>query len=78
MAGPPPLFREDLKKIANVEDIEAPDVFAVSYRYDEEIARKIFDKAIPFLSKLNFEYTKLWEEEYKEDKNLIWWYKYKK
>jgi len=73
----PLYFREDLKKIANVEDIETPDVFPVNYRYDEEIARKIFDRVVPFLSKLNFEYTKLWEKEYKEDKNLIWWYKWR-
>jgi len=73
----PLYFKEDLKKIANVEDIEAPDVFPINYKYDEEIARKIFDRVIPFLSKLNFEYTKLWEEEYKEDKNLIWWYKWR-
>jgi HKD family nuclease len=69
----PIYFKKDLKKIGNVEDIEAPNVFPVSYRYDEEIARKIFDRVVPFLSKLNFEYTKLWEREYKEDKNLIWW-----
>ena len=73
----PIYFKEDLKKIANVEDIEAPDVFPVNYKYDEEIARKIFDRVVPFLSKLNFEYTKLWEKEYKEDKNLIWWYKWR-
>ena len=73
----PLYFKQDLKKIANVEDIEAPDVFPINYKYDEEIARKIFDRVIPFLSKLNFEYTKLWEEEYKEDKNLIWWYKWR-
>jgi len=73
----PLYFREDLKKIANVEDVETPDVFPVNYRYDEEIARKIFDRVVPFLSKLNFEYTKLWEKEYKEDKNLIWWYKWR-
>lgn len=73
----PLYFREDLKKIANVEDIETPDVFPINYKYDEEIARKIFDRVVPFLSKLNFEYTKLWEKEYKEDKNLIWWYKWR-
>jgi len=73
----PLYFREDLKKIANVENIENPDVFPVNYKYDEEIASKIFDKVVPFLSKLNFEYTKLWEGEYKEDKNLIWWYKWR-
>jgi len=70
-------FKEDLKKIANVEKIEPPDVFPVTYNYDEEIAEKIFDNVVPFLSKLNFEYTKLWEKEYKEDKNLIWWYKWR-
>ncbi|MGB9810041.1 MAG: SNF2-related protein, partial [Caldanaerobacter sp.] len=73
----PIYFKEDLKKIANVEDIEAPDVFPVNYKYDEEIAEKIFDRVVPFLGKLNFEYTKLWEKEYKEDKNLIWWYKWR-
>jgi len=73
----PLYFKEDLKRIANVEDIESPDVFPVSYRYDEEIARKIFDRVVPFLGKLDFEYTKLWEKEYKEDKNLIWWYKWR-
>jgi len=59
----PIYFKEDLKKIANVENIEEPDVFPVNYKYDEEIARKIFDNVVPFLSKLNFEYTKLWEKE---------------
>jgi len=73
----PLYFKEDLKKIANVEDIEPPDVFPINYRYDEEIAKNIFDKVVPFLRKLNFEYTKLWEKEYKEDKNLIWWYKWR-
>jgi superfamily II DNA/RNA helicase len=73
----PLYFKEDLKKIANVEDIEAPDVFPINYKYDEEIAKSIFDNVVPFLSKLNFEYTKLWEKEYKEDKNLIWWYKWR-
>jgi ERCC4-related helicase len=73
----PLYFKEDLRKIANVENIESPDVFPINYRYDEEIARSIFDKVVPFLGKLNFEYTKLWEREYKEDKNLIWWYKWR-
>jgi superfamily II DNA or RNA helicase len=73
----PLYFKEDLRKIANVEDIEAPDVFPVNYKYDEEIARSIFDKVVSFLGRLNFEYTKLWEREYKEDKNLIWWYKWR-
>ena len=73
----PIYFKEDLKKIANVEDIEKPDVESVSYSYDEEIIRKIFDEVVPFLTYLNFEYTKLWEKEYKEDKNLIWWYKWR-
>ena len=73
----PLYFKDDLRKIANVEDIESPDIFPVKYKYDEEIAKKIFDEVVPFLSKLNFEYTKLWEKEYKEDKNLIWWYKWR-
>jgi superfamily II DNA/RNA helicase len=73
----PLYFKEDLRKIAGVSDIEKPDVFAIKYKYDEEIAKGIFDKVVPFLSKLNFEYTKLWEKEYKEDKNLIWWYKWR-
>jgi len=73
----PLYFKEDLKKIANVDSIESPDVIPVRYRYDEEIVKKIFDQVVPFLSDLNFEYTKLWEKEYKEDKNLIWWYKWR-
>jgi ERCC4-related helicase len=70
-------FPEDLKKISGKEKIESPDVFQVTYKYDEEIVKNIFDKVVPFLEKLNFEYTKLWEKEYKEDKNLIWWYKWR-
>ncbi|HIQ32118.1 MAG TPA: NgoFVII family restriction endonuclease [Methanothermococcus okinawensis] len=73
----PLYFKEDLKKIAGVEDIEEPDVVPVNYRYDEEIAGKIFDEVIPFLSQVNYEYTKLWEGVYREDKNLIWWYKWR-
>ncbi|AXI25459.1 NgoFVII family restriction endonuclease [Methanofervidicoccus sp. A16] len=73
----PIYFKEDLKKIAGVEDIEEPDVVPVNYKYDEEIAGEIFDKVVPFLSEVNFEYTKLWEREYREDKNLIWWYKWR-
>jgi len=70
-------FKEDLKRIANIDNIEPPDVYPVNYKYDDEIAIEIFDKVVPFLEKLNFEYTKLWEKEYKEDKNLIWWYKWR-
>jgi len=70
-------FKEDLRKIAGVENFESPEVSKLSYAYDEEIARKIFDKVVPFLDKLNFEYTKLWEREYKEDKNLRWWYQWR-
>lgn len=73
----PLYFKKDLKRIADVEDIEEPEVFPVNYKYDEEITRRIFDEVVPFLRKLNFEYTKLWEKEYREDKNLIWWYKWR-
>jgi superfamily II DNA/RNA helicase len=73
----PLYFKEDLKKIANVEKIATPDVFPVNYKYDEKIAEEIFDRVVDFLSGLNFEYTKLWEKGYKEDKNLIWWYKWR-
>jgi superfamily II DNA/RNA helicase/HKD family nuclease len=70
-------FSEDLKKISGKEKIEPPIVYQVKYKYDEEVVRNIFDNVVPFLKKLKFEYTKLWEEEYKEDKNLIWWYKWR-
>ncbi|MEM5832216.1 MAG: helicase-related protein [Candidatus Aenigmatarchaeota archaeon] len=70
-------FPDDLKKISGKEKIESPTVFQVTYKYDEEIVKNIFDRVVPFLEKLNFEYTKLWEKEYKEDKNLIWWYKWR-
>jgi len=70
-------FPEDLKKISGKEKIESPDVIQVTYKYDEEIVKNVFDKVVPFLEKLNFEYTKLWEKEYKEDKDLIWWYKWR-
>lgn len=70
-------FKEDLKKIANVEKVEPPDVHSVEYAYNKYITENIFDEVVPFLRNLNFEYTKLWENEYKEDKNLIWWYKWR-
>lgn len=70
-------FRRDMKRISGVDRVEPPDVFPVRYNYDEEIAKKIFDRVVPFLERLNFEYTKLWEKEYKEDKNLIWWYRWR-
>ncbi|MBU5690153.1 MAG: helicase-related protein [Candidatus Aenigmatarchaeota archaeon] len=70
-------FPDDLRKISGKEKIENPEVFQVTYKYDEEIIRNIFDNIVPFLDNLNFEYTKLWEKEYKEDKNLIWWYKWR-
>jgi len=70
-------FKADLKKISGVENFESPEVNRINYTYDEEIARKIFDQVVPFLEKLNLEYTKLWEGEYKEDKNLRWWYQWR-
>ena len=70
-------FKSDLMKIAGVEDFESPQVTRITYTYDDEIKEKIFDAVVPFLKKLNFEYTKLWEKEYKEDKNLTWWYKWR-
>ena len=70
-------FKADLKKISGIEDFESPEVNRVNYTYDEEIAKKIFDQVVPFLEKLNLEYTKLWESEYKEDKNLKWWYQWR-
>lgn len=70
-------FKADLKKISGIDSFESPDVERVNYRYDQEIIEKIFDKVIPFLEKLNFEYSKLWENEYKEDKNLKWWYQWR-
>jgi superfamily II DNA or RNA helicase len=70
-------FKEDLRKIAGVNDFESPEVSKLNYAYDEEIARRVFDRVVPFLEKLNFEYTKLWEREYKEDKNLRWWYQWR-
>lgn len=70
-------FKADLKKISGIEHFESPDVERINYTYDEEIAKKIFDQVVPFLEKLNLEYTKLWESEYKEDKNLKWWYQWR-
>jgi len=70
-------FPEDLKKISGKDKIESPDVFQITYAYNDEITKSIFDEIIPFLEELNFEYTKLWEKEYEEDKNLIWWYKWR-
>ncbi|MEM5830271.1 MAG: helicase-related protein [Candidatus Aenigmatarchaeota archaeon] len=70
-------FPEDLKKISGKEKIESPEVRHVEYMYNKEIVKNIFDKIVSFLARLKFEYTKLWEKEYKEDKNLIWWYKWR-
>ena len=74
-------FTKDIEKISE-RRIESPEMISpvvnpCNYRYDEEIATTIFDEVVSFLAKLNFEYTKLWEEEYAEDKNLIWWYKWR-
>lgn len=74
-------FTKDIEKISG-RRIESPEMISpvvnpCNYRYDEEIATTIFDEVVSFLAKLNFEYTKLWEEEYAEDKNLIWWYKWR-
>jgi len=70
-------FKEDLIKIAGVESFEKPEIRQIEYYYDKEIKENIFDNVVPFLLRLNYEYTKLWEKEYKEDKNLIWWYKWR-
>ncbi len=70
-------FREDLMKIAGVNKVEPPEVEKVEFEYKKEIVNKVFDRVVDFLAKLNYEYTKLWEGEYKEDKNLIWWYKWR-
>jgi len=70
-------FQEDLMKIAGVESFKKPEIHQIEYHYDRDIKKNIFDNVVPFLLKLNYEYTKLWEKEYKEDKNLIWWYKWR-
>ena len=70
-------FKEDLIKIAGVETVEMPEVERVDYSYERIVVREIFDNIVSFLEGLNYEYTKLWEKEYKEDKNLIWWYKWR-
>ena len=71
-------FKEDLKKIAGIDDFEMPTVTPVEYSYDKAVVEAIFERVVEYLEKLNFEYAKLWEEEgYKEDKNLIFWYKWR-
>jgi superfamily II DNA/RNA helicase len=71
-------FKEDLKKIAGVSDFEMPAVTPVEYSYDKVVVEAIFERVVVYLEKLNYEYAKLWEEEgYMEDKNLIFWYKWK-
>lgn len=71
-------FKKDLEKIAQVNDFKMPTVERVEYNYNRSSVNKIFNKVVDYLAELNYEYTKLWDEEgYKEDKNLIFWYKWR-
>ncbi len=70
-------FKEDLIKISGVSSFSPPIVKAIKYKYSEDISKTIFDPIVDFLDNINYEYTKLWEDEYKDDKNLIWWYKWR-
>jgi len=71
-------FKNDLEKIAGISDFKLPDVYPVEYRYNKKINKDIFNRIVDYLEKLNYEYAKLWEEGgYKEDKNLIFWHKWR-
>jgi len=71
-------FKKDLEKIAGVTDFKMPTVIPVEYKYDDRVVEAIFDRVVTYLELLNYEYAKLWDEEgYKEDKNLIFWYKWR-
>jgi len=71
-------FKEDLLKIAGVTDFEMPEVRPVEYNYNKDIIQAVFDRVIPYLEHLNYEYAKLWGDEgYEESKNLIFWYKWR-
>ncbi|MGC8651571.1 MAG: helicase-related protein, partial [Minisyncoccia bacterium] len=72
----PQRFEQDLTRL-KFDKFELPTVSSIRYTYDKKIKERIFDQIVPFLEKLNFEYTKLWDGEYFEDKNLIFWYKWR-
>ncbi|WP_423793457.1 helicase-related protein (plasmid) [Methanocaldococcus indicus] len=71
-------FKKDLERIAGVTDFKMPTVIPVEYKYDDRVVQAIFNRVVDYLAQLNYEYAKLWDEEgYKEDKNLIFWYKWR-
>ncbi len=71
-------FKDDLLKIAGVNDFEMPEVQPVEYNYDKDIVKVVFDRVVDYLGNLNFEYAKLWGDEgYEENKNLLFWYKWR-
>ena len=71
-------FKDDLLKIAGINDFEMPEVYPVEYNYDKDIIKAVFDRVVDYLGNLNFEYAKLWGDEgYEESKNLIFWYKWR-
>ncbi|AEH07588.1 helicase-related protein [Methanothermococcus okinawensis] len=71
-------FKDDLIKIAGIDNFEMPEVQPVEYSYNKDIVKAVFDRVVNYLEHLNFEYAKLWDEEgYKEDKYLLFWYKWR-
>ena len=71
-------FKDDLLKIAGINDFEMPEVQPVEYNYHKDIIQAVFDRVIHYLELLNYEYAKLWGDEgYEESKNLLFWYKWR-
>ena len=71
-------FKEDLRRLSGREvRYEEPIVREVRFDYPDVYKREIFDGIIRFLESLNYEPAKLWDGEgYKEDKHLLFWYKW--
>ena len=78
------MFRKDLSKFVPEEKIKAfkqPKTSAEEYKYSKahfNIFLKCVGKGSEkgLLEQLSYEHAKLWEDEYKEDKNLTQWYRW--
>lgn len=66
----------DDESIANYEN-EKPMITTVKYAYDHEISLKLYEKLVPFINSINFEYTKLFSGSYYDNIKFINWLKWK-
>ena len=72
-------FGDDLQELAG-EDVEyeEPEITEEQYDYPPRYQHEVFDEIIPFLDRLNYEPSKLWDGQgYKDFDNLIFRHKWR-